>query len=212
MKESVCCIYCIENNIDGKKYIGQTSNFESRRRSHLYELRKNNHPNKRLQESFNMFGEDTFIFYILERCDQRALDSLERYYINLFNTMNEDTGYNRESGGNAKKYASEETKRLISFHHADVSGVNNPMYGVKHTESSIKKFMSNENYKNRRHKGEDSHLCSISEETAIAIKKHFSDGHEAYRGEISDIAKKYNTSTMIVSHIKNGHAWNWLEV
>lgn len=211
MKKYTCCIYCIENLINHKKYIGQTSDYANRRRQHLYELRNNKHHNKNLQDEFNEFGESCFNIYIIEECDGRKLDSLERYYIRTLNTMDSATGYNRESGGSAKKFVSEDTKRLISFHHADVSGEHNPMYGVKHTDEAIQKFMSNENYINRPHKGEDHHLCSISEETARAIKHHFSDGHEVYRGEITDIARAYNTSVGIVSHIKNGHAWSWLD-
>lgn len=84
------------------------------------------------------------------------------------------------------------------------------MYGQKHSEDSIQKYLNHPNYINRKHKGEDSHLCVITEDIAREIKNHFSDNHKIYRGEITDIANKYGISTGIVSHIRNGHAWKWL--
>lgn len=203
-------IYAIKNKINGKIYIGQSNNIDSRWRQHLSHLRRNIHSNKYLQNAWNKYGESNFDFIILELCDIDKTDELERFYIKKYNSMNDKNGYNHESGGNLKKKASEETKMKISKNHADVSKENNPFYNKKHSEESINKYMTNPNYINRKHKGTDSHMCTITEEVARKIKEHFSDGHKIYRGEITDIAKKYNTSTGIVSHIKNGHAWAWL--
>ena len=208
--ERICCIYCIECLQNGKRYIGQTVNYKSRVYDHKSRLRRNKHPNDCLQKAWNKYGENNFKMYIVHRCTQDELDDLERSYIEMYKTLSHQFGYNIENGGNSKKSASQKTRDLISLHHADVSGENNPMYGVKMSEESINKVMNNQNYINRKHKGEDSHLCSISEETARAIKEYFSDNHTEYRGEITAIAKKYNTSTTIVSHIKHGHAWAWL--
>lgn len=210
--KTVCCIYCIENQVDNKKYIGQTTNFYNRKHDHLSSLRHNRHRNTYLQHSWNKYGEQNFSIYILQECTKDELDSLERDYISKFNTMNRDFGYNRESGGNRYKEASASTKKLISQNHHDVSGKNNPMYGRLQSDLSIQKTLEHPNYVNRKHRGTDSHLCSITESVAIEIKKHFADGHKIYRGEITDIANKYNTSVGIVSHIRNGHAWAWLKI
>lgn len=210
MKNAQCCIYCIENIINGKKYIGQTINFYNRKHDHLSCLRHGRHQNTYLQHAWNKYGENNFAVYILQECTKDELDKLERYYIAKFCTNDRCYGYNRESGGNSRKFVSNNTRQLISQNHADVSGENNPMFGHKLTKESIEKFSKNQNYINRKHRGIDSHMCSITEDVALAIKKHFSDGHKPYYGEVSDIAKKFNTSISIVSHIKNGHAWAWL--
>lgn len=212
MEDKICCIYSIECLANGKRYIGQSTNYISRMRGHRSELRRNAHENDCLQKAWNKYGEDNFIFSIVEECKAEELDDLEKYYISKYNSLSHENGYNIEGGGNSNKHVPQRTKDLISKHHADVSGVNNPMYGVKMKDDSISKTVNNINYINRKHKGEDSHMCTITENAAREIKKYFSDGHKIYRGEIRDIADKYNTSSMIVSHIKNGHAWTWLSI
>ena len=210
--KNIVGIYCIKNKINNKVYIGQSTDITSRFRSHKSSLRRGNHYNSYLQKSWNKHGEDEFEFCILEECEIDMLDILERHYIDIYNAMDKNFGYNNETGGNMRKKSSAETKLKISKNHINVSGENNPMYGKKMSQESIIKTITNENYINRKVKGTDNWKCTLSEDDARSIKKYFSDGHKPYRGEITDIAKKYNTTIMVVSHIKNGHAWKWLEV
>lgn len=92
-------IYCIENMINNKKYIGQSKNINDRWRRHKGELNHGTHDNDYLQKSWNKYGGENFKFYILEQCEEIQLDEKEIFYINLYNTLNRDCGYNLKSGG-----------------------------------------------------------------------------------------------------------------
>ena len=96
-------IYCIENIITNKKYIGQSIDVDERWRKHISELNHNYHHNDYLQKAWNKYGEDSFKFYVLEYCDICELDTKEIYYIDLYNTTDRNIGYKLTSGGQFKK-------------------------------------------------------------------------------------------------------------
>ena len=168
-KEIICGIYCIENNINHKKYVGQSINIYNRWQKHLYELRNNIHNNDYLQKAWNKYGENNFSYSILEKCSENKLDEREIYYINLYNTLNRDYGYNLESGGQGiSRTRSKETidklkksikesyinnPSLIDLRRKDaheqwnnpsikakIIGSNNGMYGKHHTEEAKQKM------------------------------------------------------------------------
>ena len=102
-------IYKIENKINGKKYIGQSIDINRRFREHKNSLRNNKHGNNYLQASFNKYGEDNFTFEIIDICEIDELDAFERLYINKYESMHNEWGYNLEDGGNENKILSKET-------------------------------------------------------------------------------------------------------
>ena len=78
-------IYMIENQANGKIYIGQTSDLERRKKEHLNKLKNKTHHNLHLQNSFNKYGEDNFVFKIIKKnIPYYLLDSLEKRYIDIF--------------------------------------------------------------------------------------------------------------------------------
>lgn len=160
-------IYCIENMINNKKYIGQSINIEARWSKHRSELNRGCHDNDYLQRSWNKYGGDSFKFYVLEMCESKQLDEKESYYINLYDSMNRANGYNLRSGGQNSNYVSSETKKKLSEslkrHFEDpesrkrqslnalnqwanpeikqkIMGENNGMYGKHHTDEAKQKI------------------------------------------------------------------------
>ena len=115
-KEKICGIYCIENLVNSKKYIGQSTDIIKRWYEHRRTLKLKQHDNIYLQRAWDKYGEDNFQFYIMTACEVEKLDELEIYFIDLFNTTNNECGYNMTIGGDGTfgyKHT-EETKRYIS--------------------------------------------------------------------------------------------------
>lgn len=82
-----------ENKLNGKKYIGQSTNIERRKSEHL------KYPSKfsRFDMELQAIGEDGFNFIVLEECTSDELDEREKYWIKYYDTIN--NGYNLTPGG-----------------------------------------------------------------------------------------------------------------
>ena len=139
--ERVCGIYCIENTVNHKRYIGQSVDIYRRWQTHRYLLNENKHDNDYLQKAWNKYGEDNFVFSILERCDKDELSQIETKYINTYQTLNEDYGYNLQSGGASQYYLSDATKQKISQAlTGKMAGENNPRYGKPVSDETREKI------------------------------------------------------------------------
>jgi group I intron endonuclease len=74
-------IYKIECIINNKIYIGSSNNIHRRKIEHMSSLKRNKHFNKYIQRSWNKYGEENFMFEILENCEVEKLIEREQYYI-----------------------------------------------------------------------------------------------------------------------------------
>ena len=80
-------IYCIENKISGKRYIDSSVNFYKRKKSHLKSLRDNIHHSPYLQNSWNKYDEENFIFIVLEKVEvKQKLIEREQWWIDNSNS------------------------------------------------------------------------------------------------------------------------------
>lgn len=116
MADKICGIYCIENKVNGKKYIGQSINIEQRIKDHLSHLKRNKEPSLALQNAWNKYGENNFNIYILEECKVDLLNEKEIYYIESNFSHTSQQGYNISFGGNAPmkgRIVSKETREKI---------------------------------------------------------------------------------------------------
>ena len=114
MKKYLCGIYCIENTIDNKKYIGLSRDIRRRWNEHKSELRNNKHENIYLQRAWNKYGEDAFSFNVIELCDPFVICDRERYYIAEYHTLSHENGYNLTSGGENSPTTSRKVIHLLS--------------------------------------------------------------------------------------------------
>jgi group I intron endonuclease len=108
-------IYKITNLVNGKVYLGQTTQeFNKRMNQHKYELNTNRHHNNHLQSAWDKYGEESFSFEMILTCTIDDLDKYERYWIEFYHSMNSKHGYNKEAGGNSNKKQSKETRNKMS--------------------------------------------------------------------------------------------------
>lgn len=179
-------IYQIRNLINGKLYIGSSNNLYSRKiYGHRNALKQNRHENSKLQNAFNKYSEENFIFEVIEFCEPEVRYEVEQYWLNRF--YNKKTCYNINSvagkpPSSLGKHHTEETKRKLSkilknkkrsletckklskiFKERFKDPKNNPMYG-KHHSNETKKKISNINMGNKYCLGR-----KLSEETKQKI-------------------------------------------
>lgn len=104
-------VYIIKNNINNKVYIGASKDTYNRLCMHKVGLRRGNHVNRHLQDSYNLYGEDKFTFHVLEECDVSMIYSREHRWCEVFNSHNREFGYNIDPTSEIGKTAvSEETR------------------------------------------------------------------------------------------------------
>lgn len=99
MREKLCGVYCIENTLNSRKYIGISRDIKRRWSEHKAELKSHTHVNQYLQSSWDKYGKENFKFYIVELCDEELLSERERYYIKFYQTLSHENGYNLTVGG-----------------------------------------------------------------------------------------------------------------
>lgn len=111
-------IYKITNLADNKIYVGQSIDIEKRWKTHIRELNKGIHHNIKLQNAWNKYGENCFLFEILEECSEHELNSKESFWIKELDSYNR--GYNLDLGGNGirgYKHTSEELAKMTQIQH-----------------------------------------------------------------------------------------------
>ena len=100
MKEKICGIYCIENKINGHKYIGLSKDCMKRWSDHYSKCihsKKEDDIRKPLYMAMRKYGRDNFSFTIIEECPEDKLKEREIYWIEKLDTFH--NGYNATPGG-----------------------------------------------------------------------------------------------------------------
>jgi hypothetical protein len=126
------CIYGIQNQETGMLYIGSTVNAAKRSSDHIYALRRGDHPNSRLQRSYNNHGEGKFQFFVIERLERdmdiKLIRKIEIEWMEIFDW---DRLYNQHKSPHGAAGLSGKDHPMWGKR-----GKDNPNYGRKHTEQT----------------------------------------------------------------------------
>lgn len=139
MKNKISGIYKITNKVNGKIYIGSSTNIIARWKGHFALLKNKEHENNYLQNAFDKYGEyDTegnkiWLCEVIEECEptKTILEEIEQRWLNETKCYERDIGYNIIRIA----YRPPITSRSGSSHH---------YWGKKRPE------MSGENHPNKR--------------------------------------------------------------
>lgn len=153
-------IYCIENKINGKKYVGQSRIDVNKR------MNDSHKECKYLVYAIKKYGKENFKSFIIEYCDIKDLNDREKYWIKEMRSHVSENGYNISWGGlnpmEGRKHTKESKKKISDA----IKGENHQMWGKKQSEES--------KIKNRESQlGEKSHCFG----------KHLTDEHKKKVGD-----------------------------
>lgn len=181
-------VYCLTNKINGKKYVGITSQSVYAR----WQNGKHYNRQKSIYEDIKKYGWDNFNHEILyDGLTEEKAKEIEIALIKKWDLLNDNKGYNKNKGGVIPKLDEKAIEKLKERN----SGENNPFYGKRHSKQTIELIK-----KNRPKK---SVLCVdtgvIYESTREAQRQT-----GAYHGDISKCCKG-------ILNIAGGLRWQYAE-
>ena len=181
-------IYCIINKINNKRYIGSTSqSFQQRWNKHKSSLNNNKHHSGRLQNSWNKYGEENFIFIVLETCEPKYCIIREQWWLDLFGTYLDTFGYN-------------------------ICAVANSCLGVKHTLEQRNKLKKQKSEEHKRKLSEINKGKSIPIEVRKKIKKSCAklsynvtdpQGNITLVNNLREFCRNYNLDIGCITNLAN---------
>jgi group I intron endonuclease len=193
-------IYCIENKINGKKYIGQSKDIDNRFMRHKSDFFGGRNHSPILMKAWEKYGRENFNFYTIVYLPniKIIMDAFEIFFIWLFNSHVSRFGYNISWGGNTpmkNRKHSEETKRKISK--------NNPKHwkNKKRPAETIEKIRLSKIGKKAtirtKEKMGDSHRGKkqINGITSLFIGVYKRNDNGKFRSEIKFKGKRYKLGT-----------------
>lgn len=201
-------IYITTNLADNKKYIGK----------HIGELNDSYLGSGIIfSRALEKYGKENFkkeILYIAK--DEEDMNEKEKYYIKIFNAVEDDMFYNIAEGGQGgyvtKGYTEEERLKLNQKISDSLKGEKHPMYGKHHTEetkqkikNSLAEYWTEEKRQERsiKYMGENNPMYGKHQSEESQKKRIAHTDFSAYRDE--EYRKKMSEAT---SGEKNGNYGN----
>lgn len=118
-------IYKIQNQLNGKIYIGQSIHIEKRWQEHCKSSSQS-----LIAKAIQKYGKENFSFQILKECAENELDKFEEKYIKEFNSL-APNGYNIVLTSEGK---------TISFNKNDYAIFEQIVYDIQKTSKSFRKI------------------------------------------------------------------------
>lgn len=201
-KHTSYVVYCHTNLIDGKKYIGVTSNSVP-----SYRYGKNGNKYKQCVYFYNAIqkhGWSNFSHEILKSgLSKDEASEWEKYYIKLFDTQNQEHGYNIQEGGISSGGMSPEGfERFIS---ASISANKKPIVSFDRSGKRLKEFESITEAANYYGVSDSGIEAALNQENKTCKKMLFRFASDVQ--EFCDMPVWYLHEKVYVRHYKEGKHW-----
>lgn len=85
-------VYRLLNVLNGKSYVGSSVCLEKRKATHFLLLKQGKSSSPKLQNAYNAYGAASFVFEVLEECEESELQDCELKWIDTFDCV--EVGYN----------------------------------------------------------------------------------------------------------------------
>ena len=194
-------IYIIENLINKKVYIGQSVDINTRWYGHIHSLEKGEHSNEHLQNSWNKYGSEAFVFSVLEECEEDKLTEREQYWIDYYGGINSSNTYNNREAGN-KGHLSTATKEKLKEINLGKSPWNKGL--TADTDDRVKQYANSL----KSHNISEEMKLQISNTVSLRHKEGYYDYEEMTKKRI-ETWKKNNTIRKDCG-VKRGKREDWV--
>lgn len=115
-------IYNIRNISNNKIYIGSSINIEQRWSAHKRILKRGKHHCKKLQDDYNKFGIDNFVYEIIEYCDVEIIKE-ELKWFNFFNPEYNTVRRPDKAPMTGRKHSIESRKKMSKLRKGKVRNI-----------------------------------------------------------------------------------------
>ncbi len=184
-------VYIIRNTINNKCYIGSAAlSLKGRWAFHKSELRHNRHDNGKLQNAWNKYGAESFVFEVLLYCDPQNCLMYEQIALDHYKP---EYNIRKIATSNLGLKWSDDTREKMS---RAQSGKKNARYGLR-MSSDLKKKIS----KSRLGKclGENNAAAKLTMEQVATIRASVLSG--------TQLALQYGVCYSTIRRILSGKNW-----
>jgi group I intron endonuclease len=206
-------VYSIMNKVSGKRYIGSTSNYQSRINDHKSSLKRSYHHSYRLQEDWT--SEEDFIFEIIEENVPSELRyGREQFWMDYYQSFLPEKGYNiSPTAGNCNgRRHREEAKEMMSKSHSGkiLSGqqkenISKALKGRVKSEEHQRKITEALGKRDLAiyARGENGPGAKLKESDVYLILELLDAGKT-----LKEIASNFDVSMSTIGAIKSGRTWS----